>query len=50
MPQVPQPVGATVIKHLDERYYPIISQWLEIGVPIKVDYPDMTASIVGKDQ
>ena len=41
-------MGATVIKHLDERYYPIISQWLEIGVPIKVDYPDITASIVEK--
>ncbi len=39
-------MGATVIKTLDEKYYSTIRQWLDVGKPIVVDYPDMTADII----
>jgi uncharacterized protein (TIGR00661 family) len=41
-------MGATAIKQLDEKYYAVIAQWLENGVPVQVHYPDLTASIIEK--
>ena len=41
-------MGATVIKTLSEKYYSIISDWLENGKKISVNYPDITAEIVEK--
>ncbi len=39
-------MGATLIPTLNERYYGGIRQWLETGLPIKAEYPDITAEIV----
>ena len=43
-----QVMGATVIKMLNEKNYPVIREWLDNGQPIVVDYPDMTADIIAK--
>jgi uncharacterized protein (TIGR00661 family) len=41
-------MGATVIKTLSEKYYADIHEWLQNGKPLKVDFPDITASIIEK--
>jgi uncharacterized protein (TIGR00661 family) len=41
-------MGATVIKTLSEKNYPVIRQWLDKGKKIAVDYPDITAEIIEK--
>mgnify|MGYP001605232462 CR=1 FL=1 len=41
-------MGATVIKTLDQKYYPAIRNWLDNGVRIEVNYPDITAEIIAK--
>ena len=41
-------MGAAVIKTLSEQYYSTITDWLENGQPITVNYPDITADIIAK--
>jgi uncharacterized protein (TIGR00661 family) len=39
-------MGATVINTLEEKFHPVIKEWLMNGKPINVDYPDITADII----
>jgi uncharacterized protein (TIGR00661 family) len=39
-------MGATVIEKLDEKYYSLISGWIDNGKPVDVNYPDFTEDIV----
>ena len=41
-------MGATAIPMLNEKYHPVIKNWLDNGQPVVVDYPDMTAEIIAK--
>ncbi len=41
-------MGATVIKTLDTGNYTTISNWLENGKPIQVNYPDITSDIIAR--
>lgn len=41
-------MGATVVKSLGEKHYPVIGKWLESGEHLKVNYPDITAEIIEK--
>jgi uncharacterized protein (TIGR00661 family) len=41
-------MGATVIKTLDQKFYPVIREWLDNGKKIEVNYPDITAEIIEK--
>jgi len=39
-------MGAAVIQTLEPKNHSIIRQWLDLGKPISVDYPDQTAEII----
>ena len=41
-------MGATVIKTLEEKNYPVIRNWIDSGKKLKVDYPDITTEVVAK--
>jgi len=37
-----------VIKSMKPKHFPVVSEWLERGKPIAVDYPEMTNDIIAK--
>ncbi|MES2484935.1 MAG: glycosyltransferase family protein [Bacteroidota bacterium] len=39
-------MGVEVIKALKPKYIPVINEWLENGIPPRVDYPDSTQHII----
>ena len=41
-----QAMGATAIPALHEKYYDVITDWLECGLPVSAQYPDITGDIV----
>ena len=43
-----QAMGVPVIKSLKPKYEPVITNWLQNGTPITVDYKDVTQQIVNR--
>lgn len=41
-------MGATVLKNLKKKNYPMIAEWLETSKTISVDYPDETSLIIDR--
>lgn len=41
-------MSVPVIPHLGKKYHKLVQNWLEFGVPIQVDYPDITENVIDK--